>query len=83
MAPTLVAGIAEKTLWTELIDTKTSALTQRNDEDTGIAAFILAVLVPANVVPLILISLQREIVNFLPGQFAQLSLQRKYFGRGL
>ena len=79
MAPALVAGIAEKALRTQLIDAKTAALPERDDENAGIAAFILAVLVPANVIPLILISLQREIVNLLPGQSAQLSLKGNYF----
>jgi hypothetical protein len=60
MAPALVAGIAEKALRTQLIDAKTAALPERDDENVGIAAFILAVLVPANAIPLILISLQRH-----------------------
>ena len=83
MAPALVAGIAEKALRTQLIDAKTAALPERDDENAGIAAFILAVLVPANVIPLILISLQREVVNLLPGQVAQLSLKGNYFWRSI
>jgi hypothetical protein len=83
MAPALVASVAEKALWTQLVDAKTAALPQRDDEDAGIAAFILAVLVPADVIPLILISLQREIVNLLPGQSAQLSLKGNYFWRSI
>ena len=83
MAPALVAGVAEKALRTQLIDAKTAALPQRDDEDAGIAAFILAVLVPADVIPLILISLQREVVNLLPGQVAQLSLKGNYFWRSI
>jgi len=83
MAPALVAGIAEQALRTQLIDAETAALPERDDEDPGIAAFILAVLVPADVIPLILISLQREIVNLLPGQGAQLSLKGNYLWRSI
>jgi hypothetical protein len=58
MAPTSVAGIAKKARRAQSINRKRSPLSQRNDEYTGIAAFILAVLVEADVVPLILIRLQ-------------------------
>jgi hypothetical protein len=70
MAPTSVAGIAKKARCAQSIDRKGSPLSQRNDEHTGIATFVLTVLVEADVVPLILVSLQRKIVNLLPSQVA-------------
>jgi hypothetical protein len=70
MAPALVAGVAKQAIRTQLIDAKTPALAQRNDEDSGIAAFVLTVLVESNVVPFILVRLQRKIVNLLSGKGA-------------
>jgi hypothetical protein len=66
----LIARVAEKAIRTQLIDAKTSRLSKRDDEHSGIAAFVFAVLVPANVVPLILICLQREIVDLFSSQVA-------------
>ena len=83
MAPALVAGIAKQALRAKLIDSKASTLSQRNDEHSGITAFVLAVLVEADVVQLILIRLQRKIVNLFPSQVAELVLERQDFRRGL
>jgi hypothetical protein len=74
-AATLVAGIAKQTIRAQLIDSKASALSERNDEDSGIPAFIFAMLMPADVISFIFIGLQREVVDFCPCQGAELTLQ--------
>ena len=83
MAPATVAVVAEKAIWAKFTDTKTSALAQRNDVHTGVPAFVFAMLVPAYVIPLVLVDLQRKIINFFTGQVSQFSLKRNYFWRGL
>ena len=83
MTSTVVARIAEQAIWAEFMETKTSAFPQRDDEDTGIPAFIFAMLVPADVVALIFVDLHREVVNFFARQGGQLSLKGDYFCRSI
>ena len=83
MTPATVAGIAEKAIWAKLTDTKASALPQGNNVDARIAALIFAMLVPADVIPLIFVELQREVVNFFARQLAQFVLERNDFLRSL
>lgn len=58
MAPAAITVVTQKAFGAELIYSKTSAFPQRNDENSRIPTFVLAVLMEVNVIPLILICLQ-------------------------
>src|SRR5258706_14458773 len=77
----LVAAVTNSAFIAKLANAEGAGFAERNNEHTGIAAFIFAVLVPAYVILFVFVADEREVIHRLTHEPAQFLGQGFNFSR--